>query len=276
MKIFLRPAAFFAILILLLSCCLLKRPPSRPSIPAPPLVEEVRLLNERIRSLRGTARIELSYQGKRLRARQAIALAKPGFMRIETLNFLNQPLLILVTDGVTLQAMSLSENRFYRGDVSKGLAHFTGLRMSSEELVSLILGEIPLRGDSSIGYDSRRRLYVLTFPPSNRRKTETFWVDPKTLRVVEISKTDLKSGEIRILFSRFKKAGSATFPREIEIEVPETDNRIGLNFRKVEVNPLLGPDLFRLPIPPGVEVVEIDDAGGQFPRAFPAQESSSP
>ena len=269
--------AFVAALIIPLSCTLLKYPPSRPSISAPPLVEEVRLSNERIRSLQGIARVDWIYQGKRLRTRQAIALAKPGFMRLETLNFLNQPLLILTTDGVTLQAISLSENRFYRGAVSEGLTHFMGLRMGSEELVSLILGEIPLRGDATINYDSRRGLYRLTFPPSARWETETFWIDPKTLRVLEISKTDpLGREEIRILFGPFRKRGSVTFPTKIQIELPTVDNRIRLNFRKVEINPPLSPDLFRLPIPPGIEVVEIDDSMGRFPSAFPAQEYSNP
>jgi len=264
--------ALLVALIIPLSCTLLKHPPSRPSISAPPLVEEVRLSNERIRSLQGIARVDWIYQGKRLRTRQAIALAKPGFMRLETLNFLNQPLLILTTDGVTLQAISLSENRFYRGAVSEGLTHFMGLRMGSEELVSLILGEIPLHGDASICYDSRRRLYKLTFPPSTRWERQTFWIHPKTLRVVEASKTDaFKREEIRFCFSQFRKTGSVTFPREIQIEVPAIDNRIRINFRKIEINLPLPPDIFRLSIPPGVEVVEINDSMMRFPPDFPPQ-----
>jgi len=273
LRISIRPLAFLVILTFSWGCSLVRPPSWRPSIPFSPLIEAVRLSNERIRSLRGIARIELVYQGKRFRARQAIALAKPGLMRLETLGLLNQPLLILATDGVTLQALSISENRFYEGTVSGGLSHFMHLRTNSEEFVSLILGSIPLREDGSLRYDAYRSLYQLTFPPSTRWETQTFWIHPKTLRVLEILKTDALNGEeIRISFGRFRKAGSVTFPMEIDIEVPAADNRIRLRFRRVEVNPSLSQDLFRLSTPPGVEIVAIDQDMGRFPAPSKLQE----
>ncbi len=230
----------------------------------------VRSSNEGIRSLRGVARSDLVYQGKKIRIRQAIALAKPGLMRIETLNFLDQPLLILATDGVTLQAMSLSENRFYRGTVSQGLNHFMRLGMSSQALISLILREIPSREDGSISYDPQRRHYRLTIPPSSRWATQTFWIEPKTLRIIEVSSTDVLSGdEIRIFFSQFRKTGSLNFPREIRIDVPAINNRIRLRFQKIEINPLLPSDLFRLSVPPGVEVVEIAESASRPTESHP-------
>lgn len=277
MKIALRLLAFLIVLSFPVACSLLKHPPSRPLILVPPPVEEVRLSNIPIRSLRGIAGIELIYQGKRFRARQAIALEKPGFMRLETLNSLDQPLLILATDGVTFQAMSMTENRFYTGTVVEGLGYFMRLRMSSEESVSLILGEIPLHEDASIRYDSGRGLFQLTFPPSAEWETQTFWIEPETLRVVEITKTRALTGEeIRVSFSQFRKTGSVAFPKEIQIELSGGDNRIGLNFREIEIDLPLPQGLFSLSIPPGVEVVEIEDDMRQSPLPLPGQGQSSP
>lgn len=267
MRVRLRLVTLVIILAFLPCCSFPRRPTTQPSILVPPSLEAVRLSNEGIRSLRGVARSELVYQGKRIRIRQAIALAKPGFMRIETLNFLDQPVFILATDGATLQAMSLSENLFYRGTVSQGLNHFMRLEMSSQELISLILGEIPPRQDGSISYDPRRRLYRLAIPPSRRWETQTFWIEPKTLRVVEVSSTDrFGRDEIRVFFSQFRKTGSFTFPREIRIDVPVSNDRIQLGFRKIEINPFLPSDLFRLSVPPGVEVVEISESMSRPPE----------
>ena len=214
--------------------------------------------------------MELVYQGRKVRARQAIALAKPGLMRLETLNFLDQPLLILATDGLAFQAFSLTENRFFKGTVSVGISRFMHLPMNSDEFVSMILADVPLREDASLRYDAAKRLYELTFPPSTRWRTETFWVHSKTLRVLEILKIDAFSGEeIRISFSRFRRTDSVTFPGEIEIEVPAARNRVRLKFSSIAVNVPLPPELFRLSHPPGVEVVDMDH---DVSRLFPASE----
>jgi hypothetical protein len=233
----------------------------------------VRLSNETIRSLRGVANIGLSYQEKSLKTRVAIALAEPGLMRLETLNFLDQPLLILTTDGVALQALSMPENRFYRGTVLEGLSHFINLRIGSEALVSLILGRIPTTGDGSIRYDANRGLYRVSFPPSIRWKMQDFWIHPRTLRVIEIAKKDAMSGEaIRVSFSRVRKVQSVDFPTGIEIGIAEVNSLITLRFRKLEINPSFAPDLFRLAIPPGVEVVELDHVIGRQPSALGTEE----
>jgi hypothetical protein len=161
--------------------------------------------------------------------------------------------------------MSLPENRFYTGTVARGFEHFMRLRLSSEEFVSLILGEVPPHGDARISYHSDRRLYQLIFPRSTRWEREVFWVDPKNLRVVEISKTDAVRGrEIRVSFSRFTKKSSTTVPMEIQIEIPGIQSQMGLSFRKVEINRHLAPELFRLSVPGGVEVVDLEDDSKPF------------
>jgi len=214
-------------------------------------------------------------KGKRIRTRQFIALEKPDMMRIDLLNFLDLPYLRLAFQDETFQAMDMRENVFYMGGVAEGLSLFVPLTLTSSEFIAFILGEIPREDRVSVEYDLHRRLYRLTFPPSTRWETQTFWIDPKTLRVVEVSKTDtVKREEIRVSFSQFRKTGSVIFPTAIQIDVPATNNRIRLDFQKMEINLPLSPDLFRLSVPPGAEMVKIDDTMGRFPPALPAQEHS--
>ena len=252
-------------------CSLTPYPPSRPRVPAP-TVEEVRLANRGVRSLRALGKVELHYQGKRAVAREAIALVRPGSLRLETLDSLNRPVLILATNGSSFQAMSLSENRFYRGGVSEGLGYFLHVRISSEALVSLLLGDIPPEGAVSMGYDSGKGLYRLAFPPSTEWMTQNYWIHPKTLKVLEMSKTILEGEEIRVVFNGFKKTGSVQFPREIALEVPGARNRIRLDLHTIEINPSLPPDLFALSPPIGAEVLEINGPSGTLIQDAEARE----
>jgi hypothetical protein len=169
--------------------------------------------------------------------------------------------------------MSLSENRFYRGGVSEGLGHFLHVRINSEALVSLVLADMPSVEEVSMDYDSGKGLYRLAFPPSAQWMVQTYWIHPKTLRVVEMSKTlALEGEEIRVFFREFRKTGSVRFPREIEIEVPGASNRIRIDLHEIDINPSLPPDLFVLTPPAGVEVLEIDDSCGSFTLDSEARE----
>lgn len=263
-------------LCILWGCFPLKQPPTSPPAGVAPSIETIRSANAPIRALRGVVRTELTTSRKSLKVKQAIAVAQPGWMRIETLGFLDQPLWILATDGVVLQAISLPENRFYRGSVSDGLTVFLGFRLTGEEFVALFLGEIPDRMDGFVRYDPQRNLHRLTFPPSSRWAAETFWIDPKTLRPVEISKIDASTGhEIRFFFNRFRQKESVMFPKEVAVELPGPESRVRFVFRKTEINPTLPPGLFRLAIPPGVEIVDIDHTD-RFPFAFWVDEWTEP
>ena len=275
MSFFFRHVALLTILFFPWGCSLVTYPPSQPSIPSTDVIHHARRSNDQIRSVRGIGRIELASKGKRVRTRQFIALEKPDMMRIDLLSFLDLPYLSLAFQDETFQAMDMRQNVFYTGGVAEGLSLFVPLTLTTREFIAFLLGEIPSEDGVSVEYDLHRRLYRLTLPPSTRWETQTFWIDPKTLRVVEVSKTDsFKREEIRVSFSHFRKTGSLIFPTEIQIDVPAANNRIRLNFQKIEINLPLSPDLFRLSIPPGVEMVKIHDGMGRFPLALPAQEYS--
>lgn len=234
----------------------------------------VRQSNGRIRSIRGIGRVEVVSDGKKFKARQFMVLEKPDMMRVDLLSFLDLPYLRLAFKGDTFQAMDMRANVFYTGELARALSLFVPIRVTSREFIAFVFGEIPEQDHLRARYDPRRRLYELDFPPSTRWKSQTFWIHPKTSRVVEISKKSVRESEketIRVSFSRFRKTGSMTFPTEVEIEVSGANNRIRFNFRKIEINPPLPREPFRLPIPPGAEVVTIDE-GMRRPFVFPTPE----
>jgi hypothetical protein len=267
----------FIVLFVVGGCFPLKPPKVPPPIVVSPPIAAIRSANDTVRSFRGVASTKLFYQGKSLRAKQAVAVAQPGSMRFETFGFLNQPLWILVTDGVTLQVASLSENRLYQGAVSEGLNQILGFRLTSQEFVSLFVGKLPDRMDGSVSYDPERGLHRLVFPPSSRWHAEMFWIHPRTWRVVEICKTDAMTGrEIRVSFNRFQRKGSVVFPREITLTLDRPDDRVQFVFRNTEINPALPPELFRLTVPPGIEVVELGDDMARFLFPFWEEESTEP
>jgi hypothetical protein len=205
-------------------------------------------------------------RGKRFRTRQFIAAVKPDMMRIDVLNPLNLPYLSLAFQDETFQAMDMRDNVFYTGGVAEGLSLFLPLCLTGREFIALIFGDIPKENHVAIKYDSHRHLYRIDFSPSTRWTEQTFWIDPKTLRVVEIAKTDaVKGDEIRVSFSQFRKTTSGTFPTEIGIQLPAVNSRIQLSLRKIEINPPLNRELFHLSVPPGAEVLEIDQSARPSP-----------
>ncbi len=260
MRIFLRLLPL--LVTVLLWGCFRVQYPAQPAIPVSDFVKKVRLPGEAILSIRGLARIEVISRTRRFNAREFIALVKPRMIRLDTMTFLDQPLFLFVSrDGVSFQAMSLSENRFYEGTVANGFSRLIplGIGVDSQEFISILLGEIPSHDEASIQYDQRKQLYRLSFPPSSRWQEQIYWVHPGSFRVVEVSKkTYPKGDEIHVFFRNFKETGNTTFPMQIEIEVPAADIRTQIAFRQIEVNPTLPPDLFSLSIPQGAEIVRMD------------------
>ncbi len=246
-------------------------PTYQPSTLSPDLIEVMRESYGQIQSVRGIGRIEVVSRGKIIRTRQFIVLAKPDMIRADLLNFLDLPYFRLAFQGEAFQAIDMRENVFYTGEVAKGVSIFVPLRLSSREFIASILGELPDQSHVLARYDPHRRLYELTFAASARWERETFWIHPKTLKVVEVSKTDaLRGGVVRISFSQFRKIGSVSFPMEIQIEEAGANNRIRFNFRKIEINIPLSRELFELSVPPGVEIVEIDERMRLYAPTLPA------
>ncbi len=234
----------------------------------------VRQTDVQIQSIRGIGGVEVVSNGKKFKARQFMVLGKPDMMRVDLLSFLDLPYLRLAFKGDTFQAMDMRSNVFYTGELVKALALFVPIEVTSREFIALVFGEIPEEDHLWARYDPGRRLYELDFPPSARWTRQTFWIQPKTSRVVEIFKKGVRESEketIRISFGRFRKAGSMTFPTQVEIEASGADNRIRFNFRKIEINPPLPREPFRLPVPPGAEVVTIEE-GMRRPFVFPTPE----
>ncbi len=254
-------------------CSLLKHPTYRAIPPVADLVEKVRESNGTIHSVRGIGRVEVFSRGKKFRTRQFLVLTKPDMMRIDLLDFRDLPYMSLAFQGETFEALDMRENVFYTGEVANGLSLFVPLRLTGVEFIEFIFGEMPDQDQVSARYDPHRRFYQLTFGPSNRWDSQTFWIHPKTLRVVEISKTDASTGDvIQISFDRFKGVGSKSFPREVKIEIPRDTGRIRFIFQKIEINPLLPRELFRLLVPPGVAVREIEDEITQRPLILMGEE----
>lgn len=265
--------SFLIVATLFSGCSLIKYPPYRLPTPSPDLIERARQSNGEIRSVRGIGRVEVVSQGKKLRSKQFILVGKPDMMRIDLLDFRGLPFLRLAFRGETFQAMDMRENVFYFGEVARGISLFVPLRINSREFVALLLGEMPSQEQVLARYDAHRRLYELTFPPSIRWESQTFWIHPKTLRVKEVSKIGAATGEvIRVSFSRFRRSGHAAFPREVKIEVPGAENRIRFSFQTIDINPRLPRELFRLTIPRGAEVVEIEDEMDPRRLTFPVQQ----
>jgi outer membrane lipoprotein-sorting protein len=238
------------LLVLFLSGCSLK-----PQVPPPVVAEELLLAaleeqQQQFSSLRGMAKIEISTAGDTSRTSQLILAAKPDRFRAEVLQILGPPLLSLAIDGTDMAVSIPSRRQFYQGPASsENLRRFTRVPLEIDELVHLLLHQVPLINyrqirsepgpklilDDADGYhqhlefDSQLRLIGATYLDSWRRP----WLIVK--------------------YSDFDLAGNG-FPHRLEVSMPQLEVNARVVLSELEVNPLLAENKFRLSVPAGVPV----------------------
>lgn len=192
-------------------------------------------------SLRATARVRSEGPEGGSFSNQVLLAERPARLRVEVLGLLQQRVLVLATDGERYELYRAAERSTEQGVVHPGvLEEVAGLPLTPEAAVSLLLAaprapDTPAESaaedtagalrlawpDQTLECDSAGRLQALSFHPGEREVLHARWSDWR----------GLPAGE---------------FPHRLELELPESASRLSLEFRQVELDPVLDPALFRL------------------------------
>lgn len=253
-----KPGVLFLLLLtssLLGACATI---PPLPSIPPPAeeVFQQVISRGGTLQGLKGLAQVSVSSPGKSFHGQQVLFARRPGFLRVESLSPLGNPLLYLVTDGTEIRLYNPEENRYYRGDYRPGSLSFAlPMELHPSEVVNFLLGggsladpeKISLRPDSSEG------LWVLELHSPSRGVTETLWVHPQLFHIL---RADLRRSALsyRLSFSDFRRVKDILFPHRMRLSSEDSRTRISVVFPEVELNPDWKAQDFSLPVPPGATV----------------------
>ena len=220
------------------------------------LLAAVRQAGAAVKSLRAGGTIVMRQGSKRLKAHVLVLLRRPAFLRFETESFFDQPLSILVTDGMHFSIWDMDHGRFYRGPATPAnIARAIPIPMDATEVVGLLAGDPPLivYAKSELEWQESGR-YLLTL--SNSRERQQISIDPLLLRPTRIICRQAGRLYYDLVYEDFDSA--TRLPRKINFEMPGQDIKLRLRLRELEVNPSLADDLFVLTPPSGVPIEQLD------------------
>jgi hypothetical protein len=193
------------------------------------------------RALRATARSRTESPDGGGFANQLLLAERPARLRVEVIGLLQQRVMVLATDGEQYELYRAEGGLREAGPVHPGvLQEATGLPVTPEAAVGLLLaaprppdgppltvsesaaGELSLHWPEEIlSFDAEGRLTALRFGRDGRDVLRARWSD-------------------------WRATPRGPFPHRLEVELPETESRLALELRQVELDPELPPELFRL------------------------------
>jgi hypothetical protein len=193
-------------------------------------------------ALRATGRVETAGPGGSGFSKQLLLVERPARLRVEVVGLLEQRVLVLATDGERYDLYRAQSPGFESGEVHPGvLEEVAGLPLTPEAAVSLLLaaprvpegapvareaagGALALTWpDETLEFDAAGRLAALAFHPGGREVLHARW-------------------------SEWRESAGARepFPHRLELALFEPEARWRLDYRQVELDPPLAPELFRL------------------------------
>ncbi len=193
-----------------------------------------------------------------------LAASRPGMLRVEMFDFFNRPIAVLVTDGRRFGLFQAQENKFYQGPATpRNLSRFLPVALPSEELVSVMLGQVPFipAERMTLVLDEKARLYVLTL--YRGEVSQVLHIHPRYLRVVRSEVRGTRA--YALAYDNFKEHGELVFPHEVTLLASTADTSLGLRYTEITLNESPDLTLFDLAPPEGVPVVEVDEGGQTLP-----------
>jgi hypothetical protein len=200
-------------------------------------------LAEERHALRASGRVESEGPGGSGFSRQLLLVERPARLRIEVIGLLEQRVLVLATDGERYELYRAESPGLETGEVHPGvLDEAAGLPLTPDAAAALLLaaplapdgppsaaredgaGALSLSWpDQTLDFDAEGRLVGLAFHPGARDVLRAHW-------------------------SEWRESAGAggEFPHRLELELFEPEARFRLDYRQVELNPPLAPELFRL------------------------------
>ena len=237
-----------ALALLLLSGCRtapVAWTPLAPDDPRPALVTAaLRELAAERHALRASGRVKTEGPAGSGSSKQLLLVERPARLRVEVIGgVLEQRVLALATDGARYDLYRAERPGLESGEVHPDvLDEVAGLPLTPEAAASLLLAAPLAPGtqpsaaradpggglsldwpDQTLDFDAAGRLVALAYHPGDRPVLNARWSD-----------------------WRETPGAAGGFPHRLELELFEPAARWELDYRQVELNPVLAPELFSL------------------------------
>ena len=186
----------------------------------------------------------------------AMILLDPDKLRVEIRSPVGPPLFILASDGKALNAWAQKDSTYFRGDDALAvLKELTGGAVSTEDLIALLTGGLPLDTAQivDLGANPDGSTRVVFEAIENLQVRASVNSQHEVLEHVSLLLQDGSGGEKAVLevdYADLMKVGNSRLPKVIDIEAPTIGWRATLEIHTWDE---LGkiPDAFNLQPPAG-------------------------
>jgi outer membrane lipoprotein-sorting protein len=207
-------------------------------------------------ALRVQGTIDMRRADQRVKAHMLYLASRPAKLRFETESFFDQPLSILVSDGMTFAAWDMKNGRFVRGAATPAnISQILPVPMDGPEVSGILLGDPPWIPYAQAVLETEPDGDRLRLELTTARERQRVWLDPDLLYPIEVR---LDRGEQLVYQLRFEdwliESGRAVIARKIEFEMPAEQISVRIRIRQVQADPDLPAELFRLEPPEGAQV----------------------
>jgi hypothetical protein len=239
------PAALLGALLVLGACRTVELPPAPIRITGEEerigrWLERARSAGSARRALRAFGTLKLESASGSGSVKQVLIAERPTHLRLESLNFLGQTQLLLVTDGSSF--WFFDGRTLDRGQLSEELLRQRlGLDLGPDEAVAVLLAAPRLEEGAPLEILAVGEERIARFAGQRVR----FSADGD-LRSVEVLDPE---GGLRwsARYEHWRAVGGDRYPFEMVLRFPLTALRAELRMEEVELNPTLDSELFVLP-----------------------------
>ncbi|MBD3323834.1 DUF4292 domain-containing protein [candidate division KSB3 bacterium] len=270
-----RPAALF---LLIISLIIVTGCPQKP-LPPPliPGAEFAELSSEEVaqritrraeafHNLRGLGKVRIQTWDKRYKFSEVFVLETPTRFRLETLGFLDQPVIFLTSNDTMLSLYSKKQNVYYRGIASQeNLFRLSGINLSVENMILVLSGNPPQLSPRNIEWSlplPKIQQYYLERISLAQNIIQRIWYSPQQDTISHVQESLLSSGTVTldVAFEDYRaEAGEYPIPAKILIDRPLDETRVEISYSFYDVNQQLDPELFQFTPPSTAKTYFIDD-----------------
>jgi outer membrane lipoprotein-sorting protein len=231
--------------------------------------QRVRENQDNIVSLEGDSKLRVESPQASGTLSMFVSITRPALLHLETFDFFNRPLASLVSDGKRFGLYQTETNTWYQGPASpENVSRFLPVVLPGEELVAIMLGQVPLipPEQMTLKLDRDQGVYVLTL--QRGAATQVLHVHTKYLRVMRSQVRGIPGYDLS--FADFLEKGSLIFPGRVELVAEQAQTKLQVRYQQISLNGRPDLTLYELVAPEGAKVVEVDDRGRELPPGAPA------
>jgi outer membrane lipoprotein-sorting protein len=229
------------------------RPPADAYQDAETLLQQMKEKRASIRSFRIAGSID-HVQKQRVRGKAFIFARLPHHLRIDILSPFGNTLSVLTADEKRFGLSDYKVGRFFSGAPSPcNVARFAGIPLPPEDMIAILIGQVPLMdGSREITWDPEGH-YVVTIEKGTTRQILHIGADKATLPLLRAQMMEEGALVFDVSFDMWRMVDDVSVPFEIRVKMPRDKAELFVQYDddSVELNVKLPEDAWEQTVPAG-------------------------